>query len=73
MVVSGDGVDSVSPSVHLTFCDDHKLSPVLLEFGIPQGSILGPTFNLYVADLQDILPPTAKSFQYANDATIIIL
>ena len=27
-------------------------------------------FNLYVADLQDILPPTVKSFQYAEDTTI---
>ncbi|PFX20825.1 hypothetical protein AWC38_SpisGene14693 [Stylophora pistillata] len=27
-------------------------------------------FNLYVADLQDILPPTVKSFQYADDTTL---
>ena len=43
---------------------------MLSEFGIPQRSILGPMlFNLYVADLQDILP-TVKSFQYADDTTI---
>ena len=41
---------------------------MLSEFGIPQGSILGTMlFNLYVADLQDILPPTVRSFQYADD------
>ena len=44
---------------------------MLSEFGIPQGSILGTMlFNLYVADLQDILPPTVRSFQYADDTTI---
>ena len=51
--------------------DDRKTSPVLSEFPIPQGSILGlMLFNLYVADLQDILPPTVKSFQYADNTTI---
>ena len=39
------------------------------NFGILQGSILGPTiFNLYVADLSDILL-TTKSVQYADDTT----
>ena len=56
---------------HYVQIDDRKSSPVLSEFGIPQGSILGPMwFNLYVADLQDILPPTVKSFQYADDTAI---
>lgn len=56
---------------HHVQIDDRKSSSALSEFGIPQGSILGPMlFNLFVADLQDILPRTVKSFQYADDTTI---
>ena len=40
-----------------------------LNFGIPQGSILGPLiFNLYVADLQEHLD--AECRQYADDTSI---
>ena len=42
-----------------------------VQFGVPQGSVLGPMlFNLYVTDLQDNLPSTATTFQYADDTTI---
>ena len=42
-----------------------------VRFGVPQGSILGPMlFNLYVSDLQDHLPSSIGSFQYADDTTI---
>ena len=56
---------------HYVQIDDRKSSPALLEFGIPQGSILGPMlFNMYVADLQDNLPLPITSFQYADDTTM---
>ena len=42
-----------------------------VRFGVPQGSVLGPIlFNLYVSDLQDHLPSSIGSFQYAEDTTI---
>ena len=55
---------------HYVQIDDRKSSSTLSEFGIPQGSTLGPMlFNPYVAFLQDILPPAVRSSQYANDTT----
>ena len=58
---------------HFVQIDDRKSSSALAEFGIPQGSILGPMlFNLYVADLQDSFPPTVQCYQYADDTTIYI-
>ena len=51
--------------------DDKPSSHKSAQFGIPQGSILGPLiFNLYVADLNDVTPPTTKCFQYADDTTL---
>ena len=42
-----------------------------VRFGVPQGSILGPMlFNLYVSDLQDHLPSTVSTYQYADDTSL---
>ena len=51
---------------------DDKLSELAyVEFGVPQGSILGPVlFNLYVADLQKELD--CPCYQYADDTTFFL-
>ena len=51
---------------------DDRTSSMTVDFGIPQGSILGPLFyNLYVADLQENIDKQVTCFQYANDSTFI--
>ena len=51
--------------------DDKSSRCMYTKFGIPQGSILGPLiFNLYIADLSNILPATTTCAQYADDTTL---
>ena len=51
--------------------DDRKSHMATVEFGVPQGSILGPViFNLYVADLKSELH--CDCHQYADDTTFYI-
>ena len=51
--------------------DDTKSCLKSSQFGIPQGSILGPMiFNLYVSDLRDNLDLSTSCSQYADDTSL---
>ena len=51
--------------------DDKRSGKLNTNFGVPQGSILGPVlFNFYVADLTDHLGTMCTCHQYADDTTI---
>ena len=51
--------------------DDRKSSYQSSQYGVPQGSILGPMiFNLYVSDLQEVTPPSMECVQYADGTSL---
>ena len=51
--------------------DDRKSSYQSSQYGVPQGSVLGPMiFNLYVSDLHEVAPPSMECVQYADDTPL---
>jgi hypothetical protein len=66
-------INYLSEQSHFVQIDNRVSDPATVCFGVPQGSILGPMlFNLYVSDLQDCLPSSVTTFQYADDTTIYL-
>ena len=58
-------------SVHI---DSFSLNTKIINFSVPQGSILGPTLlNCYVTTLMEIIPETEENFVsgYADDHALI--
>ena len=61
----------LSGGMHFIQIDDTKSQLKLSQFGIPQGSILGPMiFNLYVSDLRDKLDLSTSCSQYTDDTSL---
>lgn len=63
-------VNYLTGRVQFVQIDDRQSKSSEVNFGVPQGSIMGPLlFNLYVSDLSEILD--SNCYQYADDTTII--
>ena len=55
---------------HFIQIDSNCSSLLTTQYGVPQGSILGPvSFNLCVADMSSITP-NSNCIQYADDSTL---
>ena len=51
--------------------DQNQSKTDAVQFGVPQGSILGPIiFNLYVSDLIESIHPDISSMRYAHDTSL---
>ena len=77
--ISGDlwsWIDSyLANRTQVTIINGQKSSPRTVTFGVPQGSVLGPTlFSLYCNDLPDIINNNdGVVHMYADDTTIYVV
>ena len=62
----------LSDRTYSIYIDKHKTKPRTLLHGVPQGSILGPLFNIYISPLLDIFDnyPDIYFHTYADDLQI---
>ena len=64
-------LDYMSNRSQFVWIDDEVLSLANTQFGIPQGSILGPMiFNFCITDLHKIVPPSTNFSPYADDTSL---
>lgn len=65
--------DYLRDRTQCTKIDNYVSDEQELSYGVPQGSILGPTlFQIYINDLCKLSIPSCKIFTYADDTALLI-
>lgn len=62
----------LSDRKQFTKVGQHKSNLLPVSYGVPQGSILGPTlFTIYLNDIHDLSLPNAEVICYADDTVVL--